>query len=37
MSSEKVAANKVEVRTVFIGVGGVGSQIVRMVAEMCRP
>ena len=37
MSSEKVVSNQVDVRTVFIGVGGIGSDIVRLVAEMCKP
>ena len=37
MSKEKVMINQVEAPTLFIGVGGTGCDIVKQVAEMCRP
>ncbi len=37
MSKEKVKINHVEAPTLFIGVGGTGCDIVKRVAEMCRP
>lgn len=37
MAKEKVKINQVEAPTLFIGVGGTGCDIVRRVAEMCRP
>ena len=37
MSKEKVKINQVEAPTLFIGVGGTGCDIVKQVAEMCRP
>ncbi|MBO5199887.1 MAG: hypothetical protein J6B93_01275 [Clostridia bacterium] len=37
MAKEKVKINQVEAPTLFIGVGGTGCDIVKRVAEMCRP
>ena len=37
MSREIIKDNVVDAPTLFVGVGGTGSDIVKMVAEMCRP
>ncbi len=37
MKKENIKPNEVAAPTIFIGVGGTGSEIVRRVAEMCRP
>ncbi|MCD8150245.1 MAG: tubulin-like doman-containing protein [Clostridiales bacterium] len=37
MKKENIKPNTVGAPTIFIGVGGTGSEIVRRVAEMCRP
>ncbi|MBR2264569.1 MAG: hypothetical protein IJ917_09570 [Firmicutes bacterium] len=37
MSKEMLKENIVDAPTLFVGVGGTGSDIVRMVAEMCKP
>lgn len=37
MRKEFIKSNEVKARTLFVGVGGIGSQIVTKVAEMCRP
>jgi len=37
MAKENIKENVVEAPTLFIGVGGTGSRIVKKVAEMCRP
>lgn len=37
MAKENVKINQVEAPTLFIGVGGTGCDIVKRVAEMCRP
>ena len=37
MAKEIVKNNQVEAPTLFIGVGGTGCDIVKRVAEMCRP
>ncbi|MDD5832116.1 MAG: tubulin-like doman-containing protein, partial [Clostridiales bacterium] len=37
MSKENLKPNQVLASTMFVGVGGTGSRIVRSVAEMCRP
>ena len=37
MAKENVKINKVEAPTLFIGVGGTGCDIIKRVAEMCRP
>lgn len=37
MAKENVKINQVEAPTLFIGVGGTGCDIVRRVAEQCRP
>ncbi|MBR3594111.1 MAG: hypothetical protein IKL44_05505 [Clostridia bacterium] len=37
MAKEKIKVNQVEAPTLFIGVGGTGCDIVKRVAEMCRP
>jgi hypothetical protein len=37
MTKEIIKANIVDAPTLFIGVGGTGCGIIRMVAEMCRP
>ncbi|MCD8364652.1 MAG: tubulin-like doman-containing protein [Clostridiales bacterium] len=37
MKRENLKPNEVGAPTIFIGVGGAGSEIVRRVAEMCRP
>lgn len=37
MKKESVKINQVEAPTLFIGVGGTGCDIVKRVAEMCRP
>ncbi len=37
MAKENIKANVVEAPTLFVGVGGTGSRIVKRVAEMCRP
>ena len=36
-TKELLKANVVEAPTLFVGVGGTGSDIVRLVAEMCKP
>ena len=37
MRNENLKPNTVDAPTLFVGVGGTGSDIVRMVAEMCKP
>lgn len=37
MLKEQLVPNKVEAPTLFVGVGGTGSKIVKAVAEMCLP
>ena len=37
MNKELIKENVVDAPTLFIGVGGTGCDIVRQVAEMCRP
>ena len=37
MTKEKVQINQVDAPTLFVGVGGTGCDIVKRVAEMCRP
>ena len=37
MAKENIKSNTVEAPTLFVGVGGTGSRIVKQVAEMCRP
>ena len=37
MSKENLKPNKIEAPTLFVGLGGTGCQIVKMVADMCRP
>ncbi len=37
MAKEIIKENVMEAPTLFVGVGGTGSGIVKMVAEMCRP
>ena len=37
MAKEILKPNQVEAPTLFVGVGGTGCKIVKMVAEMCRP
>ena len=37
MAKENVKNNQVEAPTLFIGVGGTGCDIIKRVAEMCRP
>ena len=37
MAKENVKINQVEAPTLFIGVGGTGCDIIKRVAEMCRP
>ena len=37
MKKENIKPNEVGAPTIFIGVGGTGSEIVRRVAEMCHP
>lgn len=37
MAKENIKTNVVEAPTLFVGVGGTGSRIVKRVAEMCRP
>ena len=37
MAKENLKINTVEAPTLFVGVGGTGSRIVKRVAEMCRP
>ncbi len=37
MAKETIKTNVVEAPTLFVGVGGTGSRIVKRVAEMCRP
>ena len=37
MAKEIIKDNVVEAPTLFVGVGGTGSGIVRRVAEMCKP
>ncbi|MCH5354104.1 MAG: hypothetical protein J1E06_11665 [Acutalibacter sp.] len=37
VKKQQIKANIVEAPTLFVGVGGTGSRIVKKVAEMCRP
>ena len=37
MAKEILKPNLVEAPTLFVGVGGTGCKIVKMVAEMCHP
>lgn len=37
MAKEKIKPNEVSAPTIFIGVGGTGTDIVKGVAELCRP
>ena len=37
MAKEVLKPNEVKAPTLFVGVGGTGSKIVKLVAEMCRP
>ena len=37
MAKEILKPNEVKAPTLFVGVGGTGSKVVKMVAEMCHP